>query len=77
MSWLAILGGAALAALLPAIRQRHWDIQHYPGADLINAVNILGCLWHAQGHNRPGQTAQSLAQLADVRPTELGHLCTH
>lgn len=74
MSWLAILGGAALAALLPAIRQRHWDIQHYPGAELINAVNILGCLWHAQGHNRPGQTVQSLAQLADVRPTELGHL---
>lgn len=74
MSWLAILGGAALAALLPAIRQRHWDIQHYPGSAFIDAINVLACLWSTQGHNRPSQTLQSLAQLANIQPTELGRV---
>lgn len=73
MSWLAILSGAALASLLPAIRQRHWDIMRYPGSAFIDAVNILDCLWSAQSHSQPGQTAPTLARLTGIQPAELGH----
>lgn len=74
MSWLAVLSGATLAATLPAIRQRHWDIRHYPGALFVDAITILGQLWRTQGDNPPGQTAHALARQTDVHPNELAHV---
>lgn len=74
MSWLAVLSGATLAATLPAIRQRRWDIKHYPGALFVNAVAVLGQLWQTQNNNPPGQTAHALARLISIHPTELTHV---
>lgn len=74
MSWLAVLSGAALAATLPAIRQRRWDITHYPGTLFVDAINVLSDLWTTQDSTPPGQTAHSLAKQAGVHPTELTHV---
>ncbi len=45
LSWLAVLLGAAMAATLPAIRQRHWAQRHYPGTRLVSALRVLQALW--------------------------------
>lgn len=71
MSWLAVLSGATLAATLPAIRQRRWDLKHYPGSLFVDAVVVLRYLWDAQKNTPPGQTAQSLAAQAGLHTTEL------
>lgn len=74
MSWLAVLSGATLAATLPAIRQRRWDMKYFPGSLFVDAVAILGQLWKTQGNNPPGQTAHALAHHVNVQPTELSHV---
>lgn len=74
LSWLAVLSGATLAATLPAIRQRRWDVQHYPGWLLVDATTVLGCLWKSQGDNPPGQTAHALSRQTDIHPNELNHV---
>lgn len=48
LSWLAILLGATVAATLPALRQRRWALQHYPGANFVDAFRVLRVLWSAQ-----------------------------
>lgn len=61
LSWLAILLGATVAATLPALRQRRWAHQHYPGSDFIDAVRVLRVLWNAQASSIPsGRTARFL-----------------
>lgn len=74
MSWLAILSGATLAATLPALRQRRWNVKHYPGALFVDAVAVLAQLWQTQSNNPPGQTAHALALKVDAHPTELTHV---
>jgi len=63
LSWLAILLGATVAATLPALRQRRWAQQHYPGSDFVDAVRVLRVLWKAQASAPFGRTA--------------GFLCSH
>lgn len=74
LSWLAVLSGATLAATLPAIRQRRWDIKHYPGLLFVEAINIVGQLWQTQGNTPPGQTAHALARQTDVHPNDISHV---
>ena len=55
VSWLVILLGATVTALLPALRQRRWAQQHYVGAALV--VRVLNVWPHAAPsqarHRRP------------------------
>lgn len=74
MSWLGVLFGATLAATLPAIRQRRWDLKHYPGSLFVDAVNVLNQLWDAQKNTPPGQTIPILASQAGLHTTELMHV---
>lgn len=76
MSWLAVLSGATMAATLPAIRQRRWDLKHYPGSLFVDAVNVLGRLWEAQKDTPPGQTAYTLGDQVGLHTTELTHVLT-
>lgn len=74
MSWLSILGGATVAATLPAIRQRRWDMRHYPGAVLVDAVSVIGSLWQTQGRTPPGRTAMQLSADIGLHQNELNHV---
>ena len=45
LSWMVILLGATVTALLPALRQRRWEQQHYTGASFVDGVKVLRILW--------------------------------
>jgi len=64
LSWLVVLVGATVAAILPSIRQRRWALQHYTGDQFIDALRVLRALWQAQAKGpSPG--------------VGMGYLCEH
>lgn len=60
LSWLAILFGATVAATLPALRQKRWAVQHYPGDQFCDAVRIIDTLWHAKDTQPVGRSLRFL-----------------
>src|SRR5258708_9665142 len=48
LSWLIVIGGAVLAALLPEWRERAGQSQPMPGSDFFDALQVLKVLWRAQ-----------------------------
>ncbi len=44
LSWLVILVGATVAAILPSLRQRRWALVHYTGDEFIDALRALRLL---------------------------------
>ncbi|WP_218940803.1 YihY family inner membrane protein [Allopusillimonas soli] len=62
LSWLAVLMGATVAAILPSVRQRRWALKHYPGENLIAALRVLRMLWHARNDIPPGRTVAALCE---------------
>ena len=71
LSWLAILLGATVAATLPALKQRRWELQHYPGAIFVDAVRVLRVLWQAQGAQPPGRSMRFLCAHLQLHQDEL------
>lgn len=71
LSWLAILLGATVAATLPALKQRRWELQHYPGAVFVDAVRVLRMLWNAQGAQPPGRSMRFLCAHLQLHQDEL------
>ena len=53
LSWLAVLLGATLAASAPLIRLGRWEINRYPGAAYVDALDALRALRRAQAANPP------------------------
>lgn len=49
LSWLVVLGGAALAAELPEWREQASGTRDAPGSDFVQALHALELLWHAGG----------------------------
>src|SRR5258706_1505727 len=47
LSWLIVIGGAVLAALLPEWRERAGQSDPVPGSDFFDAVQVLKVLWRA------------------------------
>ena len=47
LSWLIVIGGAVLAALLPEWRERAGQSQPAPGSDFFDALQLLKVLWRA------------------------------
>ena len=47
LSWLIVIGGAVLAALLPEWRERAGQAQPGPGSDFFDALQVLKVLWRA------------------------------
>jgi len=71
LSWLAVLFGATVAASLPLMRLGRWDIHREPGAELIDAVALLQCLYQAMGNTPPGRSAARLARTLRLHQDEL------
>lgn len=60
LSWLVILLGAVIAALIPQIRCRHIETQDKAGADFIQAIRILRILANHCNDNPPGKSTAYL-----------------
>ena len=64
LSWLAVLLGATLAASAPLIRLGRWEINRYPGAAYVDALDALRA-------PRPGRQPARLAASALARQLRL------
>ena len=71
LSWLAVLLGATLAASAPLIRLGRWEINRYPGAAYVDALDALRALRRAQAANPPGLAASALARQLRLHQDEL------
>jgi membrane protein len=47
LSWLVVLSGAVVVAILPEWRARSWQGESAPGTQFFDALHILGLLWIA------------------------------
>jgi membrane protein len=74
LSWLAVLLGAILASSAPLIRLGRWDINRYPGAPFVDAVDALRTLRQAQATNPPGMPANVLAAQLRLHQDELNEV---
>ncbi|MFD1968200.1 YihY family inner membrane protein [Trinickia caryophylli] len=62
LSWFITLAGAAIAAVLPAIRVGQFHRRVYAGGDLLDALEILARLHDAREAGKPGLTVMELAR---------------
>ncbi len=74
LSWLAVLLGAILASSAPLIRLGRWEINRYPGAPFVDAVDALRALRQAQTGNPPGLPANLLAAQLRLHQDELNEV---
>src|SRR5690606_19329456 len=77
LSWLAILLGATVAAILPDLRLRRWAMQRYPGGRFVNAIRILQVLWQAQTGLPRGRSMRFLCAHLQLHQDDMSDvLCT-
>ena len=70
LSWLIVIGGAVLAALLPEWRERAGQSEPMPGSDFFDALQVLKVLWRA---HRSGAVV-SLSSLHPAVKVRIDHL---
>ncbi|MCA3885709.1 MAG: YihY family inner membrane protein [Burkholderia sp.] len=63
LSWFIALLGAMVASALPAIRVGQFHRIHYPGSDLLDALELLARLAEARAAGKRGYTAMRLATM--------------
>lgn len=74
LSWLVILLGATITALLPALRQRRWAQQHYTGAPFVDGVRVLHALWDTWRTPSPGRQIGDLCDTLGLHQDELDNV---
>jgi membrane protein len=70
LSWLIVIGGAELVAILPEWRERAGQSRPVPGSDFFDALQILKALWRA---HKTGELV-SLSKLHPMVKVRLDHL---
>ena len=70
LSWLIVIGGAVLAALLPDWRERAGQSRPVPGSDFFDALQVLKILWRA---HKTGEIV-SLSNLHPAVKVRVDHL---
>jgi membrane protein len=70
LSWLIVIGGAVLAALLPEWRERAGQSEPMPGSDFFDALQVLKVLWRA---HRTGAVI-SMSSLHPAVKVRIDHL---
>lgn len=63
ISWLVVLSGATLVAMMPNIRHKYWHQTHYTGYQFSCALQILAHLWRAQNNQEIGYSCDTLSRL--------------
>ena len=74
LSWLVVLLGASLAAILPNLRRRKWVSDHHAGAKYINALSLLALLWEKRVETPIGLNLNQMSQTLKRDPTDLSTL---
>src|SRR5690554_1094896 len=74
LSWLVILLGATITALLPALRQRRWEQQHFTGAAFVDGVRVLHALWNTWRTHTPGRQVGELCTYLSLHQDELDNV---
>lgn len=74
LSWMMILLGATVTALLPALRQRRWAQQHYVGASFVDGVRVLRTLWENWHSPTPGRHIGELCECLTLHQDELDNV---
>lgn len=74
LSWLVVLLGASLAAILPNLRSRKWVTNQYAGAKYINAISMLALLWKKRNHTPIGLKLDEISQALKRDSSELSPL---
>jgi membrane protein len=69
-----VLLGATLASSAPLIRLGRWEINRYPGAPFVDALDALRALRKAQAANPPGLPANVLASQLRLHQDELNEV---
>lgn len=73
LSWLVVLIGASIVAILPTFRRRSWHHANYSGANFIHALSILHLLWK---HRTAVPQGLSLNQISFELELDPHHLDT-
>lgn len=71
LSWLVLLLGASLVAILPSLRRRSWISTDQAGAKYINSISILSLLWDARTKNTLGLTIDTISNTLKRDPSNL------
>jgi len=74
LSWMVILLGATITALLPALRQRRWEQQHYTGSALVDGIRVLHVLWDTWQGRTPGRPITELSAQLKLHQDELDNV---
>lgn len=74
LSWMVVLLGATVAAILPDMRKRHIFAPAHCGSAFINAIALLYELWHHQGDTPIGLDLDELSNRLRRDPSELLHV---
>jgi membrane protein len=72
LSWLVVISGAVLAAVLPEWRERAGQSQPVPGSDFFDALQVLKILWRA----RSSGDVVPLSELHPAVTVRISHLET-
>jgi len=70
LSWLVVLSGAVVAAVMPEWRERAVQVEPVPGTQFLDALQILRVLWEA---HHTGKVV-TLLQLHDVVRLPMDHI---
>lgn len=74
LSWLMVLLGASLAAILPSLRSRKWVSNQYAGAKYVNAISMLALLWNQRDQAPIGLELKYISQALRRDDSELSPL---
>lgn len=61
LSWMVILLGASLVAILPSLRHKNWISAKHVGANYLNSLSILSLLWQHRQQPTPGLTIENIS----------------
>lgn len=73
LSWLMVLLGASLVAILPSLRRRNWVSNDHAGAQYINALSVLSLLWQKRNQHM-GLNVDELSNTLKRDPSQLSQL---
>lgn len=74
LSWLVILVGASLVAILPSLRRRSWNTTDYCGANFLNAISLLSLLWQSRTEVPSGLNLHQITLHLKQDPSKLNNL---
>src|SRR5690625_2708848 len=74
VSWIVVMFGATLVAIMPNIRNKNWQTRNYAGYQFTTALQLLAILWQALEQEQLGYSAAALAEAVQQDTPATGKL---